>query len=140
MDKNNKIGDIELLSTHDPDNGLNMKYINFGKRLGILQMKIYTGEGKIPHFHLDNDKNEVHIAICMNKPKYYYHYKESNHKLNTEEKEILIRELKTESVFDERFPKELKSLWYSLIYFWNSDFRNKYFSYRKKIPNYMKLN
>lgn len=139
MKKINQIGDIDLLPAHHPDNGFNMKDINFGKRLGFLRMKVNPGEGSIPHFHLDNDENGIHIAICMNKPKYYYHYNESEHKLNDEEKEILIEELKTEIVFDERFPDELKSLWYSLVYFWNVDIRNKFFSYRKKIPNYKKL-
>ena len=102
-------------------------------------MRVNTGEGSIPHFHLDNDEKNIHISICMNKPKYYYHYNESEHKLNDDEKEILMKELKTKIVFDERYYEELKPLWYSLIYFWNSDFRNKYFSYRKKIPNYKKL-
>lgn len=139
MKKFNKIGDVGLLETHHPENGIIMKDINFGNRLGILRMRVNTGEGSIPHFHLDNDEKDIHISICMNKPKYYYHYNESEHKLNDDEKEILMKELKTKIVFDERYYDELKPLWYSLIYFWNSDFRNKYFSYRKKIPNYKKL-
>ena len=140
MHEYDELGFIIEPPTHSIDNRIIIEEINFGERLGTLQLNIYTKDGDIPHFHLDNDEKGVHIAICMEKPEYYYHYNESMHVLTNNEKEILIKKLNEKIAISLQEPERIEKVWYLMCFFHNCDCRNRQIKYPySKIPNYMKL-
>jgi len=101
----------------------------------LFSVRVYSGEGPIPHFHVVDTKNGNESCIRIDCADYFSHDTKT-YKLNSKEKKKLIEFLNTISPFEE----DENKTYYMLIWAeWNRNNPEYRISKPQSIPDYSEL-
>ena len=96
-------------------------------------LRVYEGEGPIPHFHFDNDEKNIHGCIRLDCAKYFSHGNKQS-TLNSEQRKELVNYLTARSD-EEGFTG---TVWRLIVFMWNLS--NPHYRISADImPNYLNL-
>ena len=59
-------------------------------RTGLVQIKVFTNEGTIPHFHLEKSDGTFICCICLHTNKYFHHKGLQKEELSSKQKKRFI--------------------------------------------------
>lgn len=101
----------------------------------LYSVRVYSGEGPIPHFHVVDTQNGNETCVRIDCPEYFTHG-DKIYEFNTKEKKKLMEFLNTVSPYEEDCGKK----YYELIWEeWNRNNREYRISKPNSIPNYENL-
>lgn len=101
----------------------------------LFSVRVYSGEGDIPHFHIVDVQNGNETCIRIDVPEYFLHG-DKTFTLNSKQKKKLIEFLNTVSEYEEDCGKT----YYELIWEeWNRNNREHRIPKPEVIPDYERL-
>lgn len=101
----------------------------------LFSVRVYSGEGPIPHFHIVDTQNGNETCIRIDCTKYFTHG-DKVYEFNSREKKTLIEFLNTVSPYEEDYGKT----YYDLIWEeWNRNNREHRIPKPESMPDYSKL-
>ena len=108
--------------------------VNF-KNIGKCKIEVYSGEGQVPHFHLNSIDGKFESCICIYSPHYFDHGGKYKDILNSKCRKILDDWLRKD------FEKGLSN-WNIIRISWETSNPECRFENRKKVktqPDYTKM-
>ena len=102
---------------------------------GICKIQMYSNEGPIPHFHIENKNKSFICCIRLDKPEYFKHGFKTGDLNNKQIKELI-------KVLNEKPEKDEMTNFEAMCFYWNRDVSIKGPKLKKPytMPDYTKLN
>ena len=130
------IGEIEFPSIlNEREIGGNDR-VNF-KNIGKCKIEVYSGEGQVPHFHLNSIDGKFKSCICIYSPHYFDHGGKYKDILNSKCRKVLDDWLRQPHKLAESI-----TIWKSIVLAWEDSNPRCRFDDKKKVkiqPDYTKM-